>query len=144
MSPYHLLMPVLHATSSGIAQPTLSISSVRQGMRIILAVTEEVRRLHACGIVHRALEPSSILYNQHSGRVQFLRLSEASLVSKQRASVDSSSLLEFKSLWLYASPELSGKANRAVDARTDLYSLGAIFFELLTGRPPFQAQDVVS
>src|SRR6202020_1719267 len=43
----------------------------------------------------------------------------------------------------YISPEQTGRTGRAVDSRTDLYSLGATFYELLTGVPPFQAQDPI-
>ena len=119
----------------------LTMVRVRSALRATLAVATELMRLHGRGIVHRALSPSSILLEPVSGRVQFLDLSAASPLLKERVESDLNLSLHSTSSWLFASPEQSGKANRAVDCRSDLYSLGAIMMVLLTGQPPFAADD---
>lgn len=108
-----------------------------------LGVAEELQRLHSCGLVHKSLFPSSILYSSSTRRAQFLDLSSASLLLKDRAESDSALALSLhdSARWLYSSPEQSGKANRSIDSRSDLYSLGCILHQLLAGRPPFVSAD---
>jgi hypothetical protein len=140
----------------GVACP-LSLRPVCAALRSALAVATELMRLHESGLVHRALESSSILLHAPSGRIQFLDLSSASALVKDtnltNVSTDSSVALNSCHYWQYASPEQSGKgvltctaetennrhvpsahslvscalsfpANRSIDARSDLYSLG--------------------
>jgi serine/threonine protein kinase len=144
-APSVVLVPTSGSTPLAVI-PTWSVASVCAALKAVQGVAEELQRLHACGLVHKAVATNSILYNGSTGRAQFLDLSAASLLVKDRADVDSallSSMLASIRPWLYCSPEQSGKANRSIDLRSDLYSLGAVLFELLTGRPPFDAEDAL-
>ena len=118
-----------------------TVASIQAAMRATLSIALELQRMHLSGVVHKALDPTTILLNAATGRVQFLDLSYASSLSNDRAEPDLNLTLHSARFWLYASPEQSGKANRAIDARSDLYSLGCLCQQLLTGRPPFVAHD---
>jgi hypothetical protein len=128
--------------------PTLT--SIRAALEATLAIALELQKLHSRGLVHKKLDPASILITPPSSsasnicsngdlRVQFLDLSFASSLLKDRAEPDLNLSLHSAKLWLYSSPE-SSTFNRNIDARSDLYSLGCVFFQLLTERPPFAAE----
>jgi predicted ATPase/signal transduction histidine kinase/CheY-like chemotaxis protein len=108
-------------------------------LELAIHLSWAVGELHERGIVHGALQPRHLLVNRDTGGVLL-----SGLWSAQRATRDGvvhrpAALLE--GCLPYMSPEQTGRLNRSVDRRTDLYSLGLIFFELLTGRPPFETAD---
>jgi len=123
------------------ATSKMTMHSVHTSLQAVRAVAMELHQLHACGLAHKSLHPSSILYDAPSGRAQFVDLSQASLLIKDRADGEMNLSLDSIERWIYASPEQSGRANRSIDPRSDLYALGGILHHLLTGRPPFVAQD---
>ena len=125
--------------SSSFPRIVVSVASVSTALRAARSLALELQRLHGQGIIHKMLDPSSILFTPATGVIQFLDLSAASTLQKDRAEPD----VELHSWrrWMYAAPEQSGKANRSIDSRSDLYSLGCILHELLTGRPPFLSSD---
>ena len=136
------------------AAPGAPLRAMVDWLRLAVALTSELQRLHTRGVVHRGLHPSTIWVRMRgSGHaiapisIQFQDLSRATRLQRSRA--DPSTHLELGpstfdfQRWLFLAPEQSGKVNRVVDARTDLYSLGAIFHLLLTGRPPFDGGDTL-
>ena len=95
--------------------------------------------LHRAGIVHRALSPRAVLVRRESGRIRLTDFADAA-----RTASDASVLLprhRHASRLPYAAPEQTGRINRSTDYRTDFYALGALLYELLTGHPPFVADD---
>lgn len=109
----------------------------------ILAVTARVARIlgaiHEVGVVHRDINPSNILYNPASGGVWIIDFGISTRVRQEAPALESPSHLE--GTLAYISPEQTGRMNRRVDYRTDIYSLGATLYELATGQPPFLADD---
>src|SRR5262249_16445526 len=85
-------------------------------------------------IIHKAISPTNILVRADRGHVQLLYAGLGSGFAATRARVPDGAAA-------YMSPEQTGRINRTVDYRTDFYSLGATFYEMLTGAPPFSSDD---
>ncbi|MEL7334146.1 MAG: AAA family ATPase, partial [Cyanobacteria bacterium J06560_2] len=82
---------------------------------------------------------SNIIIHPETGHVQLIDFSLSSLLPKEQQKLANLTVLE--GTLAYISPEQTGRMNRSLDYRTDFYSLGVSFFELLTGRLPFEESD---
>jgi PAS domain S-box-containing protein len=108
---------------------------------LAVAITADVAEIHARGVVHRDLKPQNILLDPATGQVKLTDFGIASRLPREQQDARPPGLIEGS--LPYLSPEQTGRMNRALDDRTDLYSLGVTFYEMLTGRLPFQARDPV-
>jgi predicted ATPase/signal transduction histidine kinase/ActR/RegA family two-component response regulator len=106
---------------------------------LAVRMTSAVADLHHHGIVHGALSRRYILVDAKTGTVKLFGWWHAQRVTLEGQVQRPVTLSE--AALPYVSPEQTGRFNRRVDWRTDLYSLGVIFFELLCGRLPFDAKD---
>ncbi|MBX7057648.1 MAG: AAA family ATPase [Leptospirales bacterium] len=106
---------------------------------IVTGAAHALARLHSCGAVLSAMRPAAMLYNVVNGSIQFFDFSAATFLERRSPSplLDLSRSDELA----YMSPEESGRMSRSVDYRSDLYSLGAIFYHYLCGDAPFSVQD---
>jgi serine/threonine-protein kinase len=96
---------------------------------------------HAAGLIHRDLKPSNIFAARRGGTGDVAKLLDFGLVLS-RAGPDSAHLSgegRFLGTPLYMSPE-QANGGRELDGRSDIYSLGAVAYYLLTGRPPFEGE----
>jgi predicted ATPase/signal transduction histidine kinase/tRNA A-37 threonylcarbamoyl transferase component Bud32 len=108
-------------------------------LRIAIAIAEILEQLHKVPIIHKDLNPSNILVNPETGEVKIADLGIASYLSEENPTIGNPNLLE--GTLAYISPEQTGRMNRSIDYRTDLYALGATFYEMLTGRVPFTTTE---
>jgi predicted ATPase/signal transduction histidine kinase len=92
-------------------------------------------------IIHKDIKPANILINPETKQVKLIDFSIASLLSRETQALISPNVLE--GTLVYISPEQTGRMNRGIDYRTDFYSLGVTFYELLTGELPFQSADAM-
>ncbi len=90
-------------------------------------------------VIHKDIKPANILINPETGEVKLIDFSIASLLPRETQTLMSPNVLE--GTLGYLSPEQTGRMNRGIDYRTDFYSLGVTFYELLTGQLPFQSND---
>jgi predicted ATPase/tRNA A-37 threonylcarbamoyl transferase component Bud32/HPt (histidine-containing phosphotransfer) domain-containing protein len=104
-------------------------------------IVSALGHIHACGVMHKDINPGNILINPGTRELKLIDFSIASELSREHLDATPHNALE--GTLPYLSPEQTGRMNRDLDYRSDYYSLGITFFELLTGSLPFSAQDVL-
>ncbi|MDY6968090.1 MAG: AAA family ATPase [Spirochaetota bacterium] len=112
---------------------------IQKFIDISIQLATSVGDMHNIGISHKELKPKSILINQASGGVKIIDYGLSSILTGEYEQIYIPEILS-NSL-TYISPEQTGRMNRIVDYRTDFYSLGIIFYELLTGTIPFSSNN---
>jgi transcriptional regulator with GAF, ATPase, and Fis domain/predicted ATPase len=112
---------------------------LRLALRVARQVAGALAEFHLRGYIHRDLQPCNLLVDPETGGVELHGLGAATKVPRSVGGIHCSGLSG--SAPAYASPEFSGRTNRLMDYRTDLYSLGVILFEMVTGRRPFEGED---
>jgi serine/threonine-protein kinase len=110
---------------SGKRMPPMQAAQVAQGIAEALAVA------HTHGVIHRDIKPANVMVTR-DGKVMVMDFGIARLISGPETAPQTSAILGTAS---YLSPEQA--QGQPVDARTDIYSLGVVLYEMLTGRPPF-------
>jgi serine/threonine protein kinase/WD40 repeat protein len=116
-------------------------------LRLFIAVCHGVQHAHHKGVIHRDLKPSNILVTLHDG------VAAPKIIDFGIAKATSGARLTEKTLFtqfhafvgtpVYTSPEQMEMSGLDVDTRSDVYSLGVLLYELLAGRPPFDASALV-
>ncbi len=121
-----------------LAERRLSLEeAVSLGARIAAALAE----IHAARVIHKDVNPSNILLDPATGQVRFIDFGLSTALPRESPGLRPLNVLE--GTLRYISPEQTGRMNRAVDHRTDLYSLGVTLYEMVTGRVPFAGADPV-
>src|ERR1044072_5772821 len=112
---------------------------LKQFLRCGIALAVGLGQLHRLGLVHKDIKPSNVFANAAMDQTWVTRFGIASRLPRQRQPADPP---EFISGTLaYMAPEQTGRMNRSIDSRSDLYALGVTLYELLTGSLPFTASD---
>lgn len=108
-------------------------------LKTAVSVAQTLGELHAQRIIHRNINSGNILIDPGTGAATIIDFSMATRLDTQVSSPGGPE--EAACDLAYLSPEMTGRMNRTVDYRTDLYSLGVTFYEILTGRLPFVSDD---
>ncbi|MEG4444398.1 AAA family ATPase [Microcoleus sp. AT9_B4] len=111
--------------------------SLTEFLQIAIALCDSLDILYRERIIHKDIKPSNILINPETKQVKLIDFSIASLLPRETQILINPNVLE--GTLAYISPEQTGRMNRGIDYRTDFYSLGVTFYELLTGELPFQS-----
>jgi PAS domain S-box-containing protein len=112
---------------------------VAESLRVALGVAICLSRVHAKGLVHRDIKPAHLLTDPSTGAVALTGFGVACRSTRERQEPGPTEALA--GTLAYMAPEQTGRMNRPVDARSDLYSLGVVLYQTLTGRLPFTAAD---
>ncbi|MFW9260114.1 AAA family ATPase [Nostoc sp. CALU 546] len=120
---------------------TRDIRFLQEFLQIAIALCNALEILYSQRIIHKDIKPSNILINPDSKQVKLIDFSIASLLPRETQTLISPNVLE--GTLAYISPEQTGRMNRGIDYRTDFYSLGVTFYELLTGKLPFQSNEAM-
>ncbi|GAB4478344.1 MAG: AAA family ATPase [Elainellaceae cyanobacterium] len=114
---------------------------IREFLSIAVQVAAALNGLYRHHVIHKDIKPDNILIHPDTRQVKLIDFSIASLLPREAQTSTNSTVLE--GTLAYISPEQTGRMNRTVDYRTDFYSLGVTFYELLTGRLPFHSNDSI-
>ncbi|MGQ7847267.1 AAA family ATPase [Granulosicoccus sp. 3-233] len=104
-----------------------------------IQLVEALKHIHQAGIVHKDICPANLVINPGTGEIKFIDFGIATRFSSEQPVLSSPEVLE--GTLAYMSPEQTGRMNRTLDYRSDFYSLGATFHEMLTGVRPFENVD---
>jgi PAS domain S-box-containing protein len=108
-------------------------------LRIAIPLAGALRQLHQRGLIHKDIKPANILVDAASGGVWLTGFGIASRLPRERQAPAPPEVIA--GTLAYMAPEQTGRMNRSVDSRSDLYALGVTFYEMLTGQLPFTAAD---
>ncbi len=116
--------------------------SVADCLEVAIRLADILGAIHLQDVIHKDVKPSNIVINPDTGRIGVIDFSIASRLNREKQKVVNVNYLEGS--LAYISPEQTGRMNRHIDYRTDLYSLGVTLYEMTAGRLPFQTQDALS
>ncbi|MEG4571429.1 AAA family ATPase [Microcoleus sp. N3A4] len=114
---------------------------LRDFLVIAIALCNILDILYRERIIHKDIKPSNILIDPETKQIKLIDFSLASLLPRETQTLINPNVLE--GTLAYISPEQTGRMNRGIDYRTDFYSLGVTFFELLTGKLPFSTNEAM-
>ena len=121
----------------GLASQKLTL---QEFLLTAIKITRALGQIHQHNIIHKDINPSNII-NSTTGLVQIIDFGISTVLSRENPTLKNPNVLE--GTLSYISPEQTGRMNRAIDYRTDLYSLGVTFYELLTGQLPYDYSDAM-
>lgn len=115
--------------------------TLHEFLSLAIQLTEILGQVHQQNIIHKDINPSNIVINSTTRQVKLIDFGIATVLSRENPVFRNPNILE--GTLAYLSPEQTGRMNRAMDYRTDFYSLGVTFYQLLSHHLPFETTDVI-
>src|SRR3979490_1482063 len=112
---------------------------VRSFLHLAIAIAAALTQVHRRGLVHKDIKPANILVNRTTGEVKLTGFGIASRLPRERQAAAAPRAIA--GTLAYMAPEQTGRMNRSIDSRSDLYAFGVTLYEMLTGALPFTASD---
>src|SRR5229473_3923698 len=112
---------------------------VKQFLRLAVGLATALTGLHKSGLIHKDLKPANVLVAPATGEVRLMGFGIASPLARERQAPEPAELIA--GTLPYMAPEQTGRMNRSIDARSDLYALGVTLYEMITGSLPFTASE---
>ena len=124
-------------------QRNRGLATTDEGINIFLNIAQQIaqtlEQLNQYQIIHKDIKPHNVIINPSSQKIQLIDFANASKLPKETPEINNISAIE--GTVSYISPEQTGRMNRGIDYRSDFYSVGVMFYELLTGQLPFISDD---
>jgi predicted ATPase/class 3 adenylate cyclase/GAF domain-containing protein len=108
--------------------------SMRHFLMIAIRMAQIVVDIHSAQIIHKDITPSNFIYNTETRQLKLIDFGISNILTNDN---QSNNPYAIEGSLSYISPEQTGRVSCSVDCRADLYALGATFYQLLTGHPPF-------
>ncbi|NET14271.1 MAG: serine/threonine-protein kinase PknK, partial [Okeania sp. SIO1H6] len=115
--------------------------SLEKFLFLAIAIVESLGQIHTSHIIHKDINPSNILFNSHTKELKIIDFGISTQLSRENPILKNPNILE--GTLAYISPEQTGRMNRSLDYRTDFYSLGITFYEMLTKKLPYPTLDAL-
>ncbi len=139
----YMVMDFVDGMSLSNLIATIGSIPYREALRIFVQIADGMNHAHALGVLHRDLKPSNVMLSNPESSSAEVKIVDFGIAKINRAE-DCSSLTQTGDVFgspLYMSPEQA--SGKRVDARSDIYSLGCLMYEVLTGKPPLQADTMI-
>ncbi len=114
---------------------------VSEFLHIAIPLATALRCLHERGLIHKDIKPANVLVDIASGGAWLTGFGIASRLPREHQNPEPAEVIA--GTLAYMAPEQTGRMNRSIDSRSDLYSLGITFYEMLTGTLPFSAAEPI-
>jgi PAS domain S-box-containing protein len=108
-------------------------------LRLAVALAAALGQLHRRGLIHKDIKPANVLGDSATGQVWLTGFGIASRLPRERQAPEPPEFIA--GTLAYMAPEQTGRMNRSIDSRSDLYALGVTLYEIVTGNLPFTASD---
>jgi histidine kinase len=115
--------------------------NLEEFLTLAIQLTSILGSIHHHHLIHKDINPSNIVLNPTTGQVKIIDFGIATVRSRESPTLRNPNSLE--GTLAYMSPEQTGRMNRAIDYRTDFYSLGVTLYQVLCDRLPFEAKDAL-
>ena len=115
--------------------------SLHEFFPISIKIAEILGKIHTANIIHKDINPSNIVVNPETQQLKIIDFGISTIFNRENPILKNPQMLE--GTLAYMSPEQTGRMNRSLDYRTDFYSLGVTFYQLLTGNLPFDTTDAL-
>ena len=113
--------------------------SLGEFLSIAIKVATRLGQIHSAQIIHKDINPANIVLNPETQQLKIIDFGISTRLTRENPTLKNPKVLE--GTLAYISPEQTGRMNRSLDYRTDFYSLGVTFYELLTVKLPFETDD---
>ncbi|MBC7499832.1 MAG: diguanylate cyclase [Herminiimonas sp.] len=144
MECHHKMQVMIVEDFGGTSLNNLNLNAalpLAEWLQLAVHITAGLAQLHGRHIMHKDINPANVVWNRRSGQVKLIDLGIATELTREVPEVRNPDRLE--GTLSYISPEQTGRMNRAIDYRTDFYSLGVMFYEMLSGQLPFVSGDAL-
>jgi serine/threonine protein kinase len=108
-------------------------------LRVAISLRAAIDSLHQRGLIHKDIKPANVLVDTTTAQCWLTGFLVASRLPRERQAPEAPEFIA--GTLAYMAPEQTGRMNRSIDSRSDLYSLGVTLYQMLTGRLPFTATD---